>query len=130
MKNKSEHRFLCNEFMARNLKGSRYLIFLIFFSFFLGFSILVFGAELFPYDPPSSDSSRVLKEKRLPSGGTKKQSKVEEEKIKRFVQKTLQLPKVQRENLKKMLEAQLDQSVERGDISSAKYYYEILKRIK
>lgn len=130
MKNKMKNRFLCIECMTANLKVNRYIIFLIIFSLYFGFFSLVFGAELFPYDPPSSESSRVLKGKRSPSVGTKKQSQVEEEKIKRFVEKTLRLSKNQRKNLKKMLEAQRDQSVERGDISSAKYYYEILKRIK
>ncbi|MCC6965612.1 MAG: hypothetical protein IT391_04945 [Nitrospira sp.] len=97
---------------------------LLFFVFSWG--ALLFGAELFPFTPPSTGQQRLFEQG---SQGKPKLSKEDFDRISKTANLAKQLPPDEKKKLKAGIQRDLREAVVQGDLNQVTYFTELLVQI-
>jgi len=89
-------------------------------------SSLSYGAELFPFEPPTTTRERMMEQR---SVTTPQLSAEDRDKISKLAAQAKQLSSSDQTKLKKRLRESLDSAAKKGDLNQVKYFNEALRQL-
>jgi hypothetical protein len=87
------------------------------------------AAELFPYTPPPNAPAQQFEQRHISPQAQSAEPADKDKIYEQFAAKVKAMNRQEQEELRSALRNDLDGALKRGDVTTAKYYLELLKRI-